>query len=547
LIKQLNHLLKIRTKHPNRIFVLKLTVDAWVGAVTSHEDDDLNIHSLIWHPLPQKIDPNKPSLDIEVLQASLYELVQKHDLVGYDVAFSLASSIAELKMLTVPFELGSKADQKDFSTNSKDKIFWQEFDAEIIDLKLPVFSYEYAAPAEDEGSSFIYATWADQRAINICIEFLLSAQLYPVLIAPETQAIYNHLYRQLDRLEKETFFGVLHLASKRSQLMIIGPERLVHAKLNITELDEVLLEDLEKIDDVNGTFWDEVGARIGNALKQSFLYLKEEEAIPPIRNIYVVSELPKVKNTMSLLGRHFNLSNLKPYPTHNAAQHMRLIANTNGVENGSVFSSVLGLGSQEVFQKNLFKNRNTSKENLITLNLHPHVKRIATNRKISLVAKNFHWMSILVLALAFIWAMVYLLPSYILNHTQLQEYRSANKTLLNQEQELIDIQAESKKYTDLLSLLLKSTQGASKSRLMTLLPKIVPVGVELDSFTVTPESISITGRATSTALAQNFYNAILDSELATNLGIVVDRETPPSMVTRFKIAGKPSKVELVEP
>ena len=532
---------------PHQIFVLKLTVDAWVGGITSYEDENLTIHKLIWHPLPKKIDPNKPSLDIEILQASLAELVEKYDLVGYDVAFSLASSIAELKMLTVPFDLSNKADQKEFLANSKDKVFWQEFDAEIIDLKFPIFSYEYAAPSEDEGSSLIYATWADQRAINICIEFLLAAQLYPILICPETQSIYNYLYRQLDRLEKETFFGVLHIASKRSQLMIIGPERIVHAKLNITELDEVLLEDLEKIDEVDGPFWEEVGARIGNALKQAFLYLKEEEGIPPIRNIYVVSELSSIKNTMLLLGRNFNLSNLKSYPFSKSVSQMISMADSNRVDNQSVFSGILGLGLQEVVKKRIFLGKSSDRESLVDLNLQPYIKRITSNRKIVKIIQNIYLIAFIILAIGLIWSIIYLLPTYIINQTQLQQYRLENKALLTQEKALNETQAESKRYSEQIALLLKASQGASKSRLMTLLPKIVPSGVELDSFTVTPDSISITGRATSTATAQNFYNALSDSELATNLGMVVDRENSLSLVTRFKIAGKPSKVELVEP
>jgi len=547
LIEQISHFIKSRIRNPNKIFVLKLTVDAWIGGVTSFKDGELTVHKLIWHPLPKKIDPNKPSIDIEILQTSLFELVQKHGLVGYDVAFSLASTIADLKMLMVPFDLSNKVDQKEFLTNSKDKAFWQEFDAEIIDLKFPIFSYQYTAPAEDEGSSLIYATWADQRAINICIEFLLSAQLYPILIVPETQAIYNHLFGQLERLEKEAFFGILHLASGRSQLMVAGPERLVHAKLNISELDEVLLEDIEEIDGVDGPFWVEVGARLGNALKQAFLYLKEEERIPPIRNIYVVSESSKVANTTLLLSRNFNLSNLKLYPvSHNIRQMISAIEESK-IENQSIFSGILGLGMQEVDQKNNLLKKDSDIQSLIGLNLQPHIKRIVDNRKLAKLTRNIYFVTAIMATLASIWTVIYLLPAYIINQSQLQQYQIVVKTLIKQEQALSETQAKSKKYDQDITVLLNAKKGASKSRLMTLLPKIVPAGVELDSFTVNPESISITGRATSSATAQAFYNAIFDNELATNLGMVVDRETPLSLVTRFKIAGKPFKVEFVEP
>jgi len=547
LIEQVKHLIKSRINHPNKIFVLKLTVDGWVGGVTSYEDSKLTIHKLIWHPLSKKIDPNKPSVDIEVLQASLLELVKKHDLIGYDVAFSLASSIADLKMLTVPFDLSAKVDQKEFFGNSKDKAFWQEFDADILDLKSPLFSYQYAGPAEDDGNSLIYATWADQRAINICIEFLLSAQLYPILIVPETQAIYNHLFSQLDRLEKESFFGILHLASGRSQLMVIGPERLVHAKLNISELDEVLLEDIEKIDEIEGPFWDEVGARLGNALKQAFLYLKEEEGIPPIRNIYVVSESAKDDNAILLLSRNFNLSNLKSYPGSKSIGQMIPVAERNNIKNTSIFSGVLGLGLQEALKKNMLSNKDSDPLNFIRLNLQPNIQRIINNRKLAKLTKIFYLVTATMVTLALIWMVIYLLPVYIINQTQLQDYQIVDKALTNQEQEINAIQMKSKQYDEYIAGLLNTKKGASKSRLMTLLPKIVPAGVELDSFTVTPTSISITGRATSTATAQAFYNAIADNELATNLGMVVDRETPLSLITRFKIAGKPFKVELVGP
>ena len=546
MLEQISHLIHDRIKNPDKLFVLKFTVDAWVGGVTSYENNKIVVHKLIWHPFEKKIDPNHPSLDIELLQDSLAELVDEHNLAGYDVAFALPSSIAELRMLSVPFELNQKVDRKEFAANSKEKLFWQEFDPEIVDLKFPVFSYQFLAQAEEEGSSLIYASWTDQRSINMCVEFLLSAKLYPIFIVPETQAIYNNLFSQLDRLEKESFFGILHLAAGRSQLMVSGPERFVRAKINISELDEVLLEDIEAIDLIEGPFWEEVGARVGNSLKQAFLYLKEEERIPIIRNIYVISESSKFANTFTLLKQNFNLSNLKAWPQSLDFSRV-MIDGAEEINNKALFESALGLGFLKINRPTIDDQEKESDSGLIHLNLQPQINNISGNRRLVKISKIFYGASIVLIIFSALWTLTYLLPAYLVNQSQFNEYQKVDQELGGRKKEIDTIDALISKYDGEIAALESAKRGASKSRFMTLLPKIIPSGVELDSFEINPENIVITGRAISGSAAQNLYHAIAVNELGSNLGVIIDRETPLSTVVRFKIVGKPYKVEVATP
>lgn len=545
--------MKSKTANPKQVqtgdqlLCAKLTVDAWMIAVTSLDKGELSLHDLIVWPLSRKIDPNKPGQDIELLQESLVELVDAHQLQGRDIAFAIPSSIAELKTLTIPFDLTKKADLKELRQSGQDKSFWQEFDPEILDIKNPYFAYQYADESEDEGSSIIYASWLDQKLINIYTDLLLSAQLYPVLLTSETQSIYNLIFKQIDRLEKESFFGILHIAAGRSQLIAIGPNRIAHAKINISDLDEVLLEDLELIDDIEGPFWDEVGLRIGNAIKQASLYLKEAENIPKLRNIYIVSELQKSDNTLQLLKRHFNLSNLRGWlPASILKNHSpnSLI----GIENPSVLGSVLGLGLQRINQASDVTDAQSKTEALIKLNLHPHAKNISKNRKLSFITRRVYWATAgISIALVF-WTAGFLLPSYLIAQNKLPIYTSLEQEQKNQSNLIKSIDAEIARRNNEQAPLLQARQEAAKTRFMVTLPTIIPSGVELDSFSITSNKptpdeniIVISGKATSSSQAQTLYHNLINHRLLKNPVIQINRGIKNK--TYFEIRGVPDLVD----
>ena len=198
------------TKEQPSNLVLKLAPSCWLLSEISKDKKGAPfVKNLIQFPLPRQVDPNRPNLDLEILQDTLVKLVDENELDGRDVTILLPSSFSATRTYSVPFDIEKKTDLKEFLISSQEKEFWQEFDPEVQDCKLPVFDTQFLAPGEEEGTSHIFVSWASQEILNKYIDLALSARLQPTTLIPELQAVLNLLIPQLDRLEREGFFGIL--------------------------------------------------------------------------------------------------------------------------------------------------------------------------------------------------------------------------------------------------------------------------------------------------------------------------------------------------
>ncbi len=66
------------------------------------------------------------------------------------------------------------------------------------------------------------------------------------------------------------------MSDDRIELITIVAQRFDVLKLEISEFDELLLSEIEDVSDTTGKFWDEVGGRIANTMKQAVMLLHEE-------------------------------------------------------------------------------------------------------------------------------------------------------------------------------------------------------------------------------------------------------------------------------
>ena len=95
------------------------------------------------------------------------------------------------------------------------------------------------------------------------------------------------------------------------ELIAFLPQRFHVVKLEVTEFDQVLLAEIEDVQDTVGEFWDEVGGRVGNTLRQAVLFLQEEQDFPEFSSIHVVVDALRAQNFITLMNRHFNLAQLR--------------------------------------------------------------------------------------------------------------------------------------------------------------------------------------------------------------------------------------------
>ena len=153
-----------------------------------------------------------------------------------------------------------------------------------------------------------YAEAAQMRQWS---DILLSARLNPVHLELEPVALANYLHASLPVEERGTAQAILNVANDHMELIAFLPQRFHVVKLEVTEFDQVLLAEIEDVQDTVGEFWDEVGGRVGNTLRQAVLFLQEEQDFPEFASIHVVVDALRAQNFITLMNRHFNLAQLR--------------------------------------------------------------------------------------------------------------------------------------------------------------------------------------------------------------------------------------------
>ena len=502
------------TKEQPSNLVLKLAPSCWLLSEISKDKKGAPfVKNLIQYPLPRQVDPNRPNLDLEILQDTLVKLVDENELDGRDVTILLPSSFSATRTYSVPFDIEKKTDLKEFLISSQEKEFWQEFDSEVQDCKLPIFDTQYLAPGEEEGTSHIFVSWASQEILNKYIDLALSARLQPTALVPELQAVFNLLIPQLDRLEREGFFGILHLARGRSKLLAVSPERIASAQVNISDLDEELLDEIESVGDISGEFWAEVGARIGSSLKQAVMYLREQEGVPPLRNIYVISEANQLENMLSLVKANFNLGTLKGWqPLNQLTKNSLIIAPALGaISNQTVWASLVGGGLQSLQPRRI--NISSSEQPRFQLNLHPQRDRLFANRRYKSVARKANWSTFTLLSIFSCWLVVGFAPQYFRMEMEVNRAQNSLQLVQQKKNELSTLVASTQSNLSQFDNLSKADKPNAKTRLVMTLPSLLPNGVELSEMQFDETSISLKGFATSGSGAQGLLSNINDAQI----------------------------------
>jgi hypothetical protein len=493
--------------------VLKLAPNHWFLAEICQFESGPYVEKLYSHALPVQVDPNNPEKDWNILSQSLSELVKKHGYIGRDVSILLPNSACATNTYNVPFDINVSADLKEYQLCEQDKDFWQEFDPEVQECKIPFFSSQYLSQGDEKGTSQMFVSWGSQELLNKYINIVLQAKIYPVALIPELQGILNILVPQLEKVEQEPYYGVLHIARGRSKLFAVSRDRIVTANLNISELDEELVDEIEEVNDINGDFWNEVGTRFGSALKQASLFLQESEGIPAFKNIYMISEAPKYENMLALLRKNFNLCALRQWkPLELISKNEEGIAGALSiVPNQGLWAGLIG-GGMVGLSKPKLKPKSDSKVRY-QLNLHPQIKTLCSNRTYKRTAQILNRMSVGLIAVQVAVFAAYFLPNYMADNSTINSGLNAYNQTIEKIKEIESLNQVIGLISARQNSLSTANIDASKSNFVTILPSLLPVGVELSNMTMDDSKIKIEGYSLNPSGVQVFLKNLSSTEL----------------------------------
>ena len=332
-------------KGTDEIVAVKLHAKALTVAEVRHKSNVINIEQLASVALPRNLDTQNLSRQQDMIGDTLRAL---RDQIGFgtqDAGIIIPGGIVQLRQLNLPYMT-----EAELAKEAEDPAFWIELEPDIGKLEDPFIAFDTLVSSENDDLTRVVIGYAEEAAMRQWSDVLLTAHLNPVYMELEQVALANYLYSALPPDERSQPQAILHVSGERMELIAFQAQRFHVVKLEISEFDQVLLSEIEDVQDTTGDFWDEVGGRVANTLKQAVLFLQEEQDFPPFSTVHVVIDALRAQNFMTLVDRHFALAPVRLWdPMIRADMSSQVQALAGQVANRSGFTSALGLGLRRLW------------------------------------------------------------------------------------------------------------------------------------------------------------------------------------------------------
>jgi len=508
------------------LLAVKLHHSALTVAEVRHKSNVIKIDQLASAALPRKIEPTNTARQQDMIRDTIIGIAEQAGVSTRDVGMIVPGEVVQIDLpYTSPAELASEAE---------DPAFWSELEPDIAKLQDPHIAYDTLVSSEDDDLTRVVVGYAEAAQMRQWSDILLSARMNPVHLELEPVALANYLHAALPVEERGTAQAILNVANDHIELIAFLPQRFHVVKLEVTEFDQVLLAEIEDVQDTVGEFWDEVGGRVGNTLRQAVLFLQEEQDFPEFSNIHVVVDALRAQNFLTLMNRHFNLAPLRLLdPTGNATVAMNVQGLMAQVSNRSGFTSALGLGLRRL---GTFGNEGPG---LIRLSMLPQAETLRRNRQLGVVARTMMVFWVMMLGIMGGWTGASVLPAFLSSESESRVYDSIRA-------EATAAQGNIKQINDAVALLdtqlqtvdrLLSQRG--KALIIESLPDLVPEGMELSGYHLSEDvMLRLTGAAKNPEVVKIFVSELVNSGLVEQptVGEPVYREGSP--IFDFEITTK---------
>jgi type II secretory pathway pseudopilin PulG len=340
-------------------------------------------------------------------------------------------------------------------------------------------------------------------------EILLDAQLNPVYLDLEPVALANYLYASLPHEERRQSQAIPHISVGQAEIIAFQHNRFQRIKLEISAFDQVLLADIEDVDSPEGGFWDEVGGRVGNALKQGILFLQEEQDFSPFSVIHLAVDAPRAGQLMRLLNEHFTLAPVTLWNTLLGAEPAPSVtALLAGLQNNSGYASLFGLGMRKL------GTFGDSDPGIIKLSLLPAADNLRRNRQLGVISRTLFKFSTAIAIFMGVWTLGLVVPAFTDSERKSRDIDQFRQDANAARSRLADFQKRVQTLQADLNNLDIAARPRSKTLILEMLPDLVPYAAELFSYRIEDGmSVQITGSAETEAQIFRFANDLATRNL----------------------------------
>ena len=483
------------------LVAVKLHHNALTVAEVRHKSNVIKIDQLASAAFPRKLEPINSSRQQDMIRDTIIGLGDQAGFSTQDVGMIVPGDVVQIDMPYIsPAELESEG---------KDPSFWSEQEPDIGKLQDPHIAFDTLVSSEDDDLTRVVVGYAETAQMQQWSDILLGARLNPVHLEIESVALANYIYTLLPAEERTKAQAILNVTHERMELIAFLPHRFHVVKMEVSEFDQVLLAEIEDVEDTAGEFWDEVGGRVSNTLRQAILFLQEEQDFPEFATVHLVVDALRAKNFMTLMSRHFNLAPLRLLdPTDGVTLAMNVQGLVSQIANKSGFTSALGLG---LWRLGTFGDDGPG---LIKLSMLPQGPTLRRNRQFNVVSRTLLAGWALVFLIMAGWTGGSVMPDFLASKAESGIYDAIKAEADASRARIAQINESVKLLDNQIKVAASLSDQRDTAVIIESIPDLVPEGVELSGYYLSDNAeLRLRGAARSPAMMTLFVTELQNSGL----------------------------------
>ena len=397
---------------------------------------------------------------------------------GVDAGISIPHSLFDVRTLELPY-----MEEKELEKESRDPEFWEEFDPELNNLIGKVVRHQILYSNEGENRTDVMVASLPIGELERYRAMMLEANLVPVFVENELFSMVNGIYARMTTDERFKPFFIIHLCPSNNNIVAHFRGRLYMHKINISDFDEALLMELERVDEVEGDFWEEVAIRVSEQVKQAIAFLSETYDLPSPDKVFLVSEYREIENFYFLLNNRLGKARVIIYDAMDNIdvpnEHQKYV---DFFTNSSIFTSAIGLATQGLNIEG--RAHDDLHSRLISMNFLEDAPRIKLNRQLAAVNRILSLAIMAVILFSGAVLGVNTVPAYLQTREASAQYSAAEGAA---RAEALRRQINEKKMTEVNEVITNIRANAANRSygvFLSKLPSLLPAGAELQSLEI---------------------------------------------------------------
>ena len=465
-------------RRQERIVAVKLHPDA-VSVVQLHPTlDDWDLDRLVSWSLENAIGRSPVQDNFNYLADQISAAAKEAGIDGVDACISIPHSLFDVRILQLPY-----MEEAELAEEAEEPEFWEEFDPELTNLVGRVVRHQILYANEGEDRTDVMIASLPVGELERYRSLMLEANLIPVFVENELFSLVNGIYARMSTDERYKPFFAVHLCPGNNQIVVHYRGRLYMHKINISDFDEALLMELERVDEVEGDFWEEVAIRVSEQVKQAIAFLVETYDVQRPDKLFLVSEYREVENFYFLLHERLGTARVVIYDAMDDVEvpneHQKYV---DFFANPSIFTTAMGLATQGLNVEGRSLSHMHSR--LISMNFLEDAPRIRRNRQLAAVNRILSLAIVAVILFSGTVLGVNTVPAYLQTREASTQYDAAAGAA---RAEALRRQVNEKKLTE-INQVITDIRANSANRgygvFLSKLPALLPPGAELQKLEI---------------------------------------------------------------